>query len=470
MLVGLGPLAHLVPGEGGPGALVPDARSGVAGAPLAGAAAVDRSALVAEGLGLVVVDGRVASIAPAEEIVAEWAPEAVGAVASGPLRPVSSLVQSEERSVWHLGGHAVVPGLVDAHSHLLWAGDRSGEVRQRLAGSTYQDIAAAGGGIASTVRWTREAPDAALLAEGQRRLDVALRHGTTLLEAKSGYGLSTEHELRLLALGDRLAGGAGVAGVAGVAGGSVQPALQHTWLGAHAVPPAAAGDARSVERRHADYMDELLDEQLPAVVEQGIARAADVFCEPGWFEADDTRAIGEAANQAGLAVRLHVDEFADGGGAAVAADLGAETADHAGHSNEEGRAALAEAGTLQGFLPGTPHVLGSDHWPPFQACLERAQPWSLASDFNPNCHSLSLPMAGSLAVQRCGVDPLAALVAVSRNPAARLPHPAGKAHGVVVEGGVADLNVVWGSDVDGWALTPGQSPFVKTMIGGTWVA
>ena len=149
--------------------------------------------------------------------------------------------------------------------------------------------------------------------------------------------------------------------------------------------------------------------------------------------------------------------------------MGSVTADHAAWSSTEARHNCNKAGVIQGFLPGTPYVLGSDHWPPFSECIENDWAWSLASDFNPNCHSLSLPFAGSLAVHRCGVSPIEALVAVTRNSALSIIEgPSGL--GTISVGAPSSLNVLWGQNIDGWCLTSGQSPFVKTMCNGRFLS
>ena len=407
VLLDAGPVAHLATGD--------------VFTPLAGAA-MSSDDLIEEGLGFVIENGVFTRIAPSEDIEAEF----------GRAQAVS------------LNHRAIVPGLVDGHTHLLWGGDRSNEMRMRQQGLSYAEIGARGGGIRHTVMSTRALSQSELLTLGQQRLKVALCCGTTALEAKSGYGLDTETELRLLQTASALNAESHID-------------IHHTWLGAHDAPPG--GD-------RADYVEELLSEQLPAVIDQGIAQYADVFCEPGWFTLEETASICEAAKQAGLKIRLHVDEFADGGGLGLAAELGAVTADHAGYSSSDQRAAAAEAGALQGFLPGTPYVLGMDHWPPVQECIDEGWAWTLASDFNPNCQSLSLPMVGSFVTHRMGVDPLSALVACSRNSGVGLKRSDGLAHGVIVEGGVANLNVLNGVEVDGWCQTPGVSPFGATMIGG----
>jgi imidazolonepropionase len=425
LLLDAGVLAHLAP-------------SGQEGA-IAGQPILDREALTYDsGKGILIRNGMIEAVADSEELQEEFAPEVK--LSGGSVNQVST----SSLEVWDLAGRAIIPGLVDAHTHLLWSGDRSNEVALRQQGHSYREIADMGGGIGKTVSATRRSTLEQLVEEGLRRTQVALGNGTTFLEAKSGYGLSTESELRLLAAAEKL---------------SKQTTLpiSHTWLGAHATPP---GGERST------YVEEILSEQLPAVLEQGIATSADVFCEEGWFTLEETEQICRASTEGGLQIRLHVDEFGDCGGAGLAAELGAVTADHAAFSSDTDRQACHEGGTLQGFLPGTPYVLGLDHWPPFQKCIDEGWAWSLASDFNPNCHSLSLPFAASLAVHRSNIDPLAALVACTRNAGVGLDHPAGLPLGTIEVGGPASLNILWGGELDGWCQTPGQSPFLATFCEG----
>jgi imidazolonepropionase len=395
------------------------------------------------GLGLLIEGRRIEKIAQSAEMIEEFCPQMLTTANKNP----TDRGWFGELHVLDLAGRAVVPGLVDAHCHLLWAGDRSEELKMRQDGLTYPEIAARGGGINLTVTATRKASDAELRRLGKQRLSEAVRNGTTSLEAKSGYGLSTEEECRLLQIAQSLHAEPGL------------PNLRQTWLGAHATP---AGQSQE------EYVQHLLSDQLPAVVDQGIATSADVFCEPGWFTLDETEEICHAAMDAGLGIRLHVDEFRDGGGAELASELGAVTADHAIHSSDDARAKCAAAGTLQGFLPGTPYVLGSDQWPPAKRCMEEEWPWTVASDLNPNCQSISLPFAANLATLRMGVDPLSALVACSRNPATGMADAEGLDTGVIAEGGMAALNVLRGKKIDGWCQTPGHSPFQATYVGGTW--
>ena len=393
------------------------------------------------GMGILADENNILKIEGSEELRSEFSPN---------LRLDSStpiMLQDDDLQVWDLGGRAVVPGLVDAHTHLIWSGDRSSEIALRQQGYSYRQISEMGGGISHTVRETRASTAEELFSEGARRVRTAQQNGTTYLESKSGYGLTTEDELKLLNVSNQLQGYS-------------RMKFSHTWLGAHSIPD---GKTKS------EYVEELISEQLPAIVEQGVAEYADVFCEDGWFDIEETESICKSAQEAGLKIRLHVDEFSDSGGAQLASELGSVTADHAAWSSTEARHNCNKAGVIQGFLPGTPYVLGSDHWPPFSECIENDWAWSLASDFNPNCHSLSLPFAGSLAVHRCGVSPIEALVAVTRNSALSIIEgPTGL--GTISVGAPSSLNVLWGQNIDGWCLTSGQSPFVKTMCNGRFLS
>ena len=371
------------------------------------------------GYGLVVESGTIRKIAQSEEILAEF---------------------GQASKIHDFEGRAIIPGFIDAHTHLLWDGDRSNEIRMRQQGMSYAEIADAGGGIRHTVAQTRGSQN--LQRIGVERREISLAHGTTALEVKSGYGLDTESELRLLQV------------YANMQSELNNPHLYPTWMGAHDIPH---GMKREL------YVEEILSEQLPAILDQGIATSADVFCEPGWFTIEDTEEICKAASKGGLSIRLHVDEFTNGEGLELAAELGAVTADHAIHSSDDARAAAAEAGTLQGFLPGTPYVMGSDAWPPIQQCIDEEWPWTLATDFNPNCQSLSIPMAGSLVTHRLKIDPIASLAAVTRNAACGL-NKQNQLQGVIAVGAKANFIELKSTMVESWCQSPGHSPIEKTWI------
>jgi imidazolonepropionase len=344
-------------------------------------------------------------------------------------------------SVIDVGDRAILPGLIDAHTHLIWAGDRSDEVGKRLNGMSYHDIAAQGGGIGRTVRATASASLDELRTLGAHRAEVARRSGTTYMEAKSGYGLSTEAEL------SQIRAAHDVGSLEGL------PGIHATWLGAHAIPE---GD------REKSTVERLLSEQLPAVLEQGLAQSADVFCEPGWFSPESTEEVLKASMDGGLSGRLHIDEFVDGGGAELASHLGVVTADHALQSTVAGRQAMADAGVITGYLPGTPHLMNLE-MPPIS---DTPGTFTIASDFNPNCPTLSLPFAASLAVHRAGLTPAQALAAVTTSAAQSVPRSDGLVHGELSIGAAGSLNVLDGTTWESWCLSPGHDPFAMTVVDG----
>jgi len=205
------------------------------------------------------------------------------------------------------------------------------------------------------------------------------------------------------------------------------------------------------------------------VSEMGIARWADVFCEPGWFTTEESREILLAAKTMGLESRVHVDEFVDSGGLSMASELGSVSADHVACSNDESRAIADHAGVMQTFLPGTQYVLGMEDFPPIRACLENSWAFSIATDFNPNCNSISMPFAGSLATHRCGIDPIAALVACTRNPATTFTDGSIPKIGCLREGSYASMNILNSERVEGWCQSPGMNPISLTIAKGNIV-
>ncbi len=330
-------------------------------------------------------------------------------------------------------GATITPGLVDAHTHLVFAGAREGEVALRARGATYLEILAAGGGILSTVRATRLADDASLMTHGRRWLTNMLRTGTTTVEAKSGYGLDTATELRLLEIAARL----GAEGPLDVV---------PTFLGAHAVSPEArAAHPDDAAAATEAYVEAVIREQLPAVAAQGIARSCDVFCEAGVFSAEQARRILGAARELGLAVRLHADELSPSGGAELAAELGALSADHLGAPSDAGMAALAaaaEAGcpVVAVLLPTVPWFLGLADREPARELVEAGVPVALATDFNPGTSPVtSLPLVMSMAAVMLGLSASEALAATTVNAAAALGL---EDRGALVPGLRADL-VAW---------------------------
>ena len=326
-------------------------------------------------------------------------------------------------------GGLVTPGLIDAHTHLVFAATREAEWQLRARGAGYLEILAAGGGILSTVAATRAASNDELAAGARRRLEEMLANGTTTAEAKSGYGLDVETELRLLEVIGRLD-----------REGPIR--LVPTFLGAHAVP------AEFRDRSYATdaYVASVIGEQIPAVAEQGIARFADVFCEAGVFDPDQTRRILDAARAAGMALRIHADELAPSGGAELAAETGCLSADHLATPSDEGIAAMARAAdaghpVVATLLPATSWFLGKHHFAPARRFIDAGIPVALATDQNPGTSpTVGLPLVMSLACLELGMTAAEALAGVTINAAHALG--LGAEIGSIEPGKEADL-VVW---------------------------
>jgi imidazolonepropionase len=368
---------------------------------------------------------------PAVPAVACWDGRILG------VGPLAELEAALEGSGYALGrfarldaaGGCVTPGLIDCHTHLLFGGSREDELVLRQRGAGYLEILQAGGGILSTVAATRASSADDLAEHGRRWLAEMLRHGATTVEAKSGYGLDLPTELRLLDVAHQL--------------GEEGPIdVLPTWLGAHAVPPELRGRPEAAEA----YTRQLIDEQLPGVAAQGRARFADVFCEEGVFSADQSRRILEAAARLGLGLRLHADELAPSGGAELAAELGALSADHLARPSGEGLAALASAAAeghpvVATLLPATTWFLMHDDYAPARELIERGVPVALATDFNPGTSpTASLPLVMTIACLELKLSPAEALAAVTVNAAHALG--LGEDRGSLEAGRLADL-VVW---------------------------
>ena len=295
-----------------------------------------------------------------------------------------------------LEGRLVTPGLIDCHTHLVFAGDRADEFEMRLRGETYETIAAAGGGIVSTVAKTRAATEGELVASALERLDRLLAEGVTAVEVKSGYGLDLESELKMLRAARALQGARAV---------SVATSL----LAAHTLPPEHR-DSREV------YVARVVSEIIPASV--GLADAVDAFCESNAFTPDEVRAVFDAAKAHGLPVRLHADQRTAGGGAQLAAEYGALSADHLERTDAEGARALAKAGTVAVLLPGAFYALRDEEKPPVALFREAGVRMAVATDCNPGSSPLtSLLTALNMAVILFGLTVDEALAGVTREAA-----------------------------------------------------
>jgi imidazolonepropionase len=275
-------------------------------------------------------------------------------------------------------GRWITPGLIDCHTHLVFGGDRAHEFELRLAGASYREIAAAGGGIVSTVKATRAAGEDELVARASARLDRLIAEGVTTVEIKSGYGLDLATEARLLRAARRL-------------GVERRVTVATTFLGAHALPPEANGDKDA-------YIAAVCDNVLPAIAREGLADAVDAFCEGIAFSPEQTRRVFAASRAAGLPVKLHADQLSNSGGARLAAEHGALSADHLEHTDADGVAAMAKAGTAAVLLPGAYYVLRETQIPPVALFREHRVPMALATDCNPG----TSPVTSLLLVMNMG--------------------------------------------------------------------
>lgn len=315
----------------------------------------------------------------------------------GPSSEIEKLSEPNT-TVVDAGGRVVLPGFVDAHTHPVFAGTRVDEFEERSKGATYQEIAARGGGIQSTVNRTRAASGEELVATGRRYTQWFLRGGTTTVEAKSGYGLSLEDELKLLRAIKRL---------------NAETALRYvpTFLGAHSVPP----EYRS---RRAEYVSLIIDEMLPRIAQEKLAEYCDVFCEEKVFTTDEAWKILSAARCHGLNLRMHADQLSLSGGAKLAAELGTVTADHLEHTDAEGIAALKQAGVQPVLLPGSVYALGSSRYPAAREMIAAGLAVVLATDFNPGSSPTpSMTMVLSLAATHMKMTPAEAISAATINAA-----------------------------------------------------
>jgi len=311
-----------------------------------------------------------------------------------------------------------LPGFVDSHTHPVFGGTRVDEYEMRTLGKTYQEIAAAGGGIRASVRQVRRTELSSLISRAERHFRQFLEHGTTTIEAKSGYGLSTEDELKILRA---------IAALRAESRLEVVP----TFLGAHAIPEEHE-DSRQA------YVEKLICEMIPRVTQERLAEFCDVFCDTGYFSVDEARAILLAARAAGLGLRIHAEELAHSGGARLAAELGARSADHLECVDDEDIRALSQSGTIATLLPGTAFNLGLAKYAPARKLIEAGVPVALATDFNPgSCFTLNMQLILSIACSQMKMTPAEGITASTINGAYSLG--VSERLGSIEEGKQADI-------------------------------
>jgi imidazolonepropionase len=332
---------------------------------------------IIQGGGMLVQDGSIAVVGRSEEIERQLPNDA---------------------EVVDAKGRAVLPGFVDAHAHPVFGGNRVDEFEMRARGATYEEIAASGGGIRSTVRRTRAASEEELLEQSQGRARQILRCGTTTMEAKSGYGLSLDEELKILRVIRRL-------------NETTPIEFVPTFLGAHAIPE----EFRSLPEQ---YVALVIKEMLPRVAKEQLAENCDIFCERGHFDLADSEKILSAAQDLGLKLRMHVDQLTNSGGAFLAARLRAVTADHLEQTDLPGITALADAGVQPVLLPGSVYALGLSRYPNARAMIDAGLAVILATDFNPGSSPTpSIPMVLSLSVTQMKMTPAEGVTASTINAA-----------------------------------------------------
>ena len=361
----------------------------------------------------------------------------IGAEAGLPGKP-EALAHSVERLV----GRWITPGLIDCHTHLVFASNRAGEWEKRLNGATYEEIARAGGGILSSVRATRAASQDDLTVSAQRRLDALMANGVTTVEVKSGYGLDLDSELKMLR----------------AAGGLTGARVRRTLLAAHAVPPEHR------ENRMA-YVDLIVERIIPAATAEGLADAVDAFCESIGFTPAEVTRVFEAAEAQGLRVKLHAEQLTDQGGAALAARFRGLSADHLEHLTADGIAAMQAAGVVAVLLPGAYYFLKDKTPPPVQALRDAGVTMAVATDCNPGTSPLTSPLlAMNMGCTLFGLTPEEALAGFTRNAATALDLT--DEAGTLAVGKSADL-AVWNIDEPAeLAYWLGAAPLAQRWLGG----
>ncbi|HWQ53615.1 MAG TPA: imidazolonepropionase [Bryobacteraceae bacterium] len=363
-------------------------------------------------------------------------------VAAGPSRRVDALPEARRAREIDARGGVVMPGFVDSHTHLVFGVPRLTDYEMRLAGASYGEIAAAGGGILSSVRAVRKLSGAALEAQARASLAAMRRHGTTTVEAKSGYGLDEAAEIKMLRVAGRIEG--------------VVP----TYLGAHVSPPEMAAD---------HYVAWVCAEMLPAVARRKLARFADVYCDAGAFNLEQARRYLRRAAELGLGLKIHADQFERTGAALLAAELGAVSADHLEQAGEEEAAALARSSTMAVLLPGSVFHLGLRRYAPARALIDAGAAVALATDFNPGTSpTYNMQMVLSLAVTEMRMTPAEAICAATINGAHAVC--AGGRTGSLEPGKQADLIVLDVSDYREIPYYFGTNNVRVTMVRGEVIA
>ena len=352
-----------------------------------------------------------------EEIVAVGRREEV--LSHAALADKGGEVDKRVEEVADCGGGLVLPGLIDCHTHLVYGGDRSREFEQRLEGVSYQEISRQGGGIRSTVAATRESSEQELGSSASGRVSRMCANGVTTLEVKSGYGLTLKDEEKILSVARSLSE-------------RLPVSIHTTFLGAHAIP-------EEFHERSDDYIQLVCEEMLPSVARQGLADSVDAFCENIAFSSQQVRQVFEKARDLGLPVRLHADQLTNCGGAALAAEFGALSADHLEYTDEAGVKALAESGTVAVLLPGAFYFLKEKQCPPVELFRENQVPIALATDYNPGSSPVdSLLLVLNMACVMFGLTPREAVAGVTVHAAKALGLPD---RGVLKPGSRADFAV-----------------------------
>lgn len=332
---------------------------------------------------------------------------------------LSQISQEPELPAIEFPGMLAVPGFIDSHTHLVFGGSRENDFSMKLAGKTYLEILESGGGILNTLQSTRSATQKELESNAFSYAESMLSMGTTTIEAKSGYGLDTENELKMLQSLENLRSKLPINFIS-------------TFMGAHAIPP-------EYEDRTDEYVDLVVNEMIPIVADKGLAEYCDVFCEEGVFDIEQSRRILLAAKDSGMKLKVHADEIVHLGGASLAAEVGAVSADHLLRASSEGLEDMLKAGTVASLLPATAFSLDTDY-ADARKMIEMGLPVALATDFNPNCANESLFFTVALACYKMKMQPREALSAITINAAHAVDR--GSTHGSIEVGKVADILIL----------------------------